>query len=1334
MRNIFHSCVWLVTLGAAGILMASCQKEEDRAVPESLYAGEACVFSLEEVDPDPVMQETKSLLTDPTIESKQTCATVAVYAGGELVEKKHFTGSLSAMSFDLPINVEYTAYALVNMGDMRSVIPASSASLPSLTYTIPSYTGSTESVNSRGIPMAGSLTFTPGDNQTAIPVRRLLAKVTATLSCDWAGAKIQNAKVYNMNKTLRPFGTSSATGSSDMLSFQELETADTPAGSLIAVFYVPENVQNLSGTGITSSNDKAGDRNAVVAANADKLTYLETEVASTGKYEGTVKYRSYLGANATTDFSIVRNKRYSWTVHYYSAKVDDYTSDWKHDLDDLTVADYSLSLSPNPQTVAVGSNFSYTTTLTRNVLYPTASSTSSTLPNTDSNLIWETDDSGVATVNKGVVTGVAHGTTTIRARYTPSGADFTERVAVATVNVDNITHELVISPAAPAAADWQETVHLSATYYTLTNGVRDSGTDVTLDAGTTWSRVSGSSSVSVAKGATYADVTATNYGVARIGASYAGVSAEPVEVTFNRTDYALLLSHTPTNAKANQTIQMSAKLRTTTNGVATDTNLPATQVSWSVLTATQSDPTAAVSVSATGVVSTNKAVTVQIQGSYAGVSPAVSATEEVSFEAVTDKYLQIVGSPLEKNVGETITLTAKLHTVTDGVDDGGVTVTATWANVSGSDNISVTNGSVTASDYGTATIRASYESYTDEVTVTFHKTVHSLVVSPASSTANVGQTISLTATYYTYYDGVQTGAQNVTVASGTSWTRDSGAATISVTKGSAYAEVTAVTGATHQTEAWIRATYAGESATAHVIFNDVIDYDLVITPSTQTARTYVSPGSLTATSYTLTNGMPDAGQDVTSSATWNTVDGTASKYTISAPGIVHATPTAGSPSVAGDAKVQATYGGKTSNKATVSFVDVITYGTVVTPASQSVSWRQPGQTLASFAAAYKTYTNGFETASSNVTASATWAVSDGTNFIVSAGAVEARNATAASTKVWATASGAKSNEAQLTVNPVTTHTLQITSHSGSFTAFDNEALELSAIYKTYVNGVLTTSQDVTGSAGWSSSNSKVTTSWVSPYRNVVTTEHNAANLPLSSNITATYLDADPAVQQVSFQKFDVITHELEVTPASASGDYQNDVAFTATYWTLTNGVRTSSVNVTSTAQWSVTQPLSTGCYSVSGGVVHATPTAAHPSVAGSPVVTATYNALSDNSTATFSDVYVKTITVKKDDGTSVEGMRIAVSAQRQLKAWYNKVLNGFVQYDNYIAPGTSGAVWSQSSSAPAKVSVSSTGLVTGLVVGTATVTMTYDGASGSAVVEVIAWSDDWDDPGEEIEL
>lgn len=1060
----FNKFISLSVLGIA-MLLSSCMKEEYRPDLPAEARSENVRFDLFEEERDSIA--TKSILTDASIETKQTCVTVGLYCDGALVDKAYAT-SFSGINFTLAYNKQYTLYALANMGDLRSTLPSSESSLSTFTYTIPAYTGTSNSVNTLGIPMAGSLSYECGvSSVTAIPVKRLLAKVTANLSCDWAGAKITSAKVYNMNSKLVPFGTSAATGAGDMLSFQELQTASgSGTTSLLATFYVPENMQGTV-SGITVSSDKAGDRNASVAANAAKLTYLQVEVDSDGKYDGTVVYRSYLGNNATTNFDIKRNGRYVWTIHYASATIDGWIDDWKHDYDGLEVIDYSLSLAPATKTIAPGENFSYTTTLNRNVIRPTASTTSVGLTNSDAT--WSSSNTAVATVNSsGIVTGVSAGTANITARYTPSGPDFSERSATASVTVQSVSHELEVT-GSPLEKDYSQSIQLTAKYYTITDGVKDSGVDVTTNTNLSWSRYSGSEYVSV--GTHTGLVTASNYGEAVIRASYTvggDTYTDDVSVKFNRTDRYLDLTASPTTQVAGSNINLTASVRTVTNGVASFVSVSAGSIAWSVYQ--KSVAGAVVNVTSGGVLTSDRATTIKMRGTYDGLEGFV----DVTFTALTSKYIDIIGSPLTKNVGETISLSAKLYVVTDGTPDAGTTITPTWDRKSGSTNISVSaSGAVTATDYGTAVIRARYNpgdgELTDEVTVTFNKTTHSLVITPAAPAAvNVGQTINLTATYYTYYNGSETGVENVTLNVGTSWTR--GDSKVTVTMGTTYAQVTASAGVTTT----VSASYGGLTTSVNVTFNDVITYSLEITPSPATAS--VSVGStitLSAKFYTTTNGVKNAGVAVT--PTWTVTSG-GPNISVTSAGVVSAT-TGGS----GTVQASYSYGGNTYTASqTVAFgnVDVEKYRLVISPASATISWNETqSYSISRYTDIYRNgslYSSG-TTPTAMSASDFNWTSTSTTVATVSAAGI-ATGAGGGTTTIKATlkssvAEYAKYNNIEvtssLTVNNVVSHRLAVTPSSSS--AMKGETISLTATYYTTTNGVEDSGTNVTTDSGttWS---------------------------------------------------------------------------------------------------------------------------------------------------------------------------------------------------------------------------------------------------------------------------
>ena len=294
----------------AVLLLAACSRESPEAVFQTLEIGFCDI-------------PTRSLLTAPDIETKKTGITLAAFGeDGILAVSRHFTTALDALVLELDPSRKYTVYALVNMGDLAASIPRLESELESLTYRIPSYTEGTESIAVRGMPMAGKVSY-PGAG-TVIPVERLLAKVTARLSCEWEDAVIRSVRVRNLNRVLLPFGEAVMEEDWDQQEFH----AGTGTASGTFVFYVPENRQGTI-DGISTSREKSPDTNDEVRARSGRLTYLETTVEGTGTYVGTIVYRSYLGRNAVSDFDIRRNARYDWTIRFLEDGLQ--YDDWKHD-------------------------------------------------------------------------------------------------------------------------------------------------------------------------------------------------------------------------------------------------------------------------------------------------------------------------------------------------------------------------------------------------------------------------------------------------------------------------------------------------------------------------------------------------------------------------------------------------------------------------------------------------------------------------------------------------------------------------------------------------------------------------------------------------------------------------------------------------------------------------------------------------------------------------------------------------------------------------------------------------------------------------------------------
>ncbi|MBQ3872611.1 MAG: DUF4906 domain-containing protein [Bacteroidales bacterium] len=289
------------------------------------------------------MPATKSLLADPSIESKVTCVSIGVYSGGNLLTARHFTSAGGTLK--LENGDDFTVYALVNMGDMRAAFPAEESALEGVSYRLQSYDAGAGSINSMGIPMAGSASFRGGESTDVdIPVKRLLAKVTANLRTDWPGGKVSRVSVHNMNGVLKPFGKSAISSSGDVYTLSvESALPAVPSSSASLVLYVPENMQGDE-SGITSSDDKSPQHNPAISSKKDKLTYLQVEAAGSGLYSGSMIYRSYLGNDETGNFDIQRDCAYIWNITYSEDRLSE--SQWKYDSAALEDLRYLKVVSP----------------------------------------------------------------------------------------------------------------------------------------------------------------------------------------------------------------------------------------------------------------------------------------------------------------------------------------------------------------------------------------------------------------------------------------------------------------------------------------------------------------------------------------------------------------------------------------------------------------------------------------------------------------------------------------------------------------------------------------------------------------------------------------------------------------------------------------------------------------------------------------------------------------------------------------------------------------------------------------------------------------------------
>ena len=552
----FLKSIFTVVMSA---FLVSCERD---ALEQSVPADPDSVFSLEQVLPEAV--ETKSVnLKGMNFDTKKS-VTLAAYTGGKLFAAGYYTTSLSAMKLDLENGKTYMVYALVNMGDQRSNLPRQESGLSSFEYELSNVSlnsTSSTSLKTMGVPMSGSLSYTVGTStSSAIPVVRLFAKVYVDIEIHLPGLTanpLNNTKVCNLNRVLKPFGTSAAASPSDMYSGYDYSDGSSNDETGVSrsfsggvayarlILYVPENRQGTI-SGITSSRNKNMDLNTAVAAKSNVLTYLETTVTipSGGTYSGTVVYRSYLGNNATTNFDIERNKEYNWKIKYYEDGLQ--YNDWKVVTEDLSGTRYRYAAMPSSISLNVGGHrdwqvYRYTDTFSNGIW---TNGTTGTILNSSNDYTFSLSNSSIGrnNIQNGYLVRFiadAVGTGNINISITSDGTQLSIPV---TVSAAAITYGYALSYVTPSGTSSSNRCSLEQgvpmslavqlTTYTYTNGtLSDTHTDVLDNSVVTWS----SSNISVAtvtnSGSNKGVVTGGSAGNVNITARYTPSGSSQLSTT-----------------------------------------------------------------------------------------------------------------------------------------------------------------------------------------------------------------------------------------------------------------------------------------------------------------------------------------------------------------------------------------------------------------------------------------------------------------------------------------------------------------------------------------------------------------------------------------------------------------------------------------------------------------------------------------------------------------------------------------------------------------------------------------------------------------------------------
>ena len=458
---------------------------------------------------------------------------------------------------------------------------------------------------------------------------------------------------------------------------------------------------------------------------------------------------------------------------------------------------------------------------------------------------------------------------------------------------------------------------------------------------------------------------------------------------------------------------------------------------------------------------------------------------------------------------------------------------------------------------------------------------YALECSSTSSSLDVGESRTVSATYVQTVDGVRNTETDVTAYAAWS-SSNTGVATVSGGK------ITA-TGAGSTT---ISVTYNGYRATHTVKVSDALTYSLSVSLSDSSIKVGEKT-TAKATYKTYSNGILSDSRDVTSSATWSS--GSSSVATVSG-GTVTAMG-------AGTASIRASYGGETAS-ASLTVTDNVTNDYQLSPSSVNlVNGRSNKLTVIR-----RTFINGVQSNGEDFSSVFSWTSSN--TSVATVGSDGVVTGTGAGTATITARYGGTTLTASVTVTPEYTYELVLDRTSLDLAKGGSGSLE--ATYRTYADGTLQTSLDVTADASWSSSSTSVAT---------VSSGTVTGNGLGSATVTATY-NGKSASCTVK------VTGSPTLSLGWTSADLKKgDVRTNAAIYNPNDG--TASGNVSASATWTTSNA---GVATVTEGTI-----TAHGK--GTCTITATYKGVSARCTvnvtendapgmdAYVSNVYVESVNI-----------------------------------------------------------------------------------------------------------
>jgi uncharacterized protein YjdB len=584
-----------------------------------------------------------------------------------------------------------------------------------------------------------------------------------------------------------------------------------------------------------------------------------------------------------------------------------------------------------------------------------------------------------------------------------------------------------------------------------------------------------------------------------------------------------------------------------------------------------------------------------------------------------------------------------------------VTATAMWSS-SDTTVVTITPAGVASTvAAGTSVVTATLNGVSGTTTVTVTAaTLQSITVTPAMTTLAIAGTANLIAT------GLYSDMTTVDLTDSVTWTSSAvGVASVSNAAGT-NGQVTALSAGM----ATITATQGVVNGTASVVVTAATLKSIAITPANPLVPINTNLALIAKGTYSDGSIV-----DITTTVTWSLADGT----------IATISNAAGSNGTAmgvkiGSTQVTATLDG-VQGSTTITVTSAKLVSIAVTPANSSLvaGTKQPMQAIGTFS----------DMTTVDLTTTAVWTTGDANVATVSNASGAQGQLTAVgqgTTTVTATSSGVMGST-NVTVTSPAISQIVVTPINPTRPVGQRQQFTATAIFS---NG---TQRNVTGQAMWSSSNTGVAT--------INGTGNATAVAAGTTTIQATYQGLSSTS---AFTVSAAVVVSISVTPIAPTMPAGTVQQFQATAIFSDN----TSQNVTGQSTWVSTNPAVAGV--ATNGFMRGRVSAL---TAGTADIQATYQGITGSTTVTVSSATLVSISV------SPASISVVVGTTRQFNA-------AAIYSDGSSRDVTGMATWQ--SSAPMVASISTAGGTRGqaksLSAGTATITASFGGLSGTATVTV----------------